>query len=249
MSIYPETVPVVIQDPVGETSVRLITFPPEITQIREYIHEATTYDESDNLVIDYLRDIRYESLTNLQLDIANRKFDIVPIDWESKTPQPFSSDNSAVIIAGDYLYMMRGVTREFWRYDIINNVWTRMQDRTNAVGDDPGICYDGSNFIYVYGGSTANFERYNISTNSWTVLSNTGQYGTSLGYDPTGYIYSVRGSSYSDFYKYTISTNSWTTVASAPTTISNPNLTMPSATIDGVRHFFLLRGAGYNVLL
>jgi len=246
ISIYPETVPVVIQDPVGETSVRLITFPPEITQIREYIHEATTYDESDNLVIDYLRDIRYESLTNLQLDTANRKLDIVPTNWENKTPQPFSTGNSAVIVAGNYLYMMRGETKEFWRYDIINDVWTRMQDRTNTVDDDPGICYDGSNFIYVYGGSTANFERYNISTNSWTVLSNTGQAGKSLGYDPAGYIYCSIGYNSAGFYRYTISTNSWTTVASAPATINSPNLTMPSATISGVRHFFLLRGRSYN---
>jgi hypothetical protein len=250
MSIYPETVPVVIQDPVGETSVRLITFPPEITQIREYIHETTTYDESDNLVIDYLTDVRYESITNLQLDIANRKFDIVPINWENKTPQPFSSNTSSVIIAGDYLYMMRGGTKEFWRYDIINDVWTRMQDRTNTVGNEPGICYDGSNFIYVYGGTTVNFERYNISTNSWTVLSNTGYVGKSLGYDPTGYIYCLRGDNNAGFYKYTISTNSWVSVLSVTT--NNPNLTMPSAVINGVRYFFLLQGQssyyfwGYN---
>jgi hypothetical protein len=245
ISIYPETVPVVIQDPVGETSVRLITFPPEITQIREYIHETTTYDESDNLVIDYLRDVRYESLTNLYLDTANRELDIA-VDWENKTPQPFSSNTSSVIVAGNYLYMMKGGTKEFWRYDIINDVWTRMQDRTNAVGNYPGICYDGSNFIYVYGGSTVNFERYNISTNSWTVLSNYNFQGCSLGYDPTGYIYSARGALYNYFYKYTISTNSWIGVADTPADISNPNLTMPSAVIGGVRYFFLLRGQGYN---
>ncbi|MEO0090905.1 MAG: hypothetical protein ABIK75_07375, partial [candidate division WOR-3 bacterium] len=64
ISIYPETVPVVIKDPVTETSIRLIPFPPEISQLRQYIREIEpTYDESDNLVLDYLVDERYESLT------------------------------------------------------------------------------------------------------------------------------------------------------------------------------------------
>jgi len=248
ISIYPETVPVVIQDPVAETSIRLISFPPEITQIREYIHETVTYDESDNLVIDYLRDIRYESLTKLQLDTANRELTIPTINWENKTPQPFSTGASAVIVAGDYLYMMRGGTKEFWRYDIINDVWTRMQDRTNAVGNYPGICYDGSNFIYVYSGdsTTYTFERYNISTNSWTVLSNTGTSGQSLGYDPAGYIYMHQGNNSIGSYKYTIATNSWTNISWVGPNINYLQSTMPFLIKDGKKYFFLLYSTNMN---
>lgn len=113
--------------------------------------------------------------------------------WEPRTSPPAGTDDGCSLVwtGGTYLYALRGEyyesspLRDFWRYDIVNDSWSSMEDIPEAggVGDGGSLLWVGnwlptqSDYIYALSGNDYletpgnNYYRYSISGHSWGQLA------------------------------------------------------------------------------
>lgn len=143
------------------------------------------------------------------------------------TPIFWAFDGSDLVYTGgNRLYALTpaffpwgSLGRQFSRYSIAGNSWTRMEAAPDSIGSGGCLVYTGGNHIYALRGSGSDFWRYSIPGDSWSSRANApggvGS-GAALVYTGGNFIYAFRGGYSNNFWRYNISSNSWTTLSSAP---------------------------------
>lgn len=126
-----------------------------------------------------------------------------------------SQYGASSVVAGDYLYVMRGYTSTtFWRLNLITNRWETLSVVPAAVGSGSGLVWDGGKYLYAIRGlNVANgFYRYDIENNAWSTLTNlpgNAQSGTDMEFIGNGRI-AIFFTSTKEFYFYNIATGQFT---------------------------------------
>jgi hypothetical protein len=181
------------------------------------------------------------------------RYEIETDTWTNSTANPTEMAaapsavyNGGTIVAGPsgYLYATKGVTTStFWRYDIVNHVWTQIDDAPKNFDYGSVLVYDNSRYIYAMPGNDDATYRYDTCngeggdcTPEWTQLANAdfgnpntvdGQKtyeGADAIYDGRNNMYVMQGNYYPYFTKYSIGDdaghgenhNSWTPLSAAP---------------------------------
>jgi hypothetical protein len=129
-----------------------------------------------------------------------------------------------MVRAGNYFYLMLGdynggtQDRDFVRYDISNNSWSRLTDTPDTVRwDNSAMAWNGGDSIYVIRtGST--FWKYKISEDTWETITGPSPYGLGGGGDMVyvdGIIYANPGTTYNlGMYRYVTQTDTTSFVSS-----------------------------------
>jgi hypothetical protein len=156
-----------------------------------------------------------------------------------------SSGDVKLARAPGYLYAFRGLSNNFWRYNILLNSWTGLANTPNIINNGGALTYDGGNYVYAFRGANSNnFWRYDIAANSWSSIASVPQNiqdGGSLAYDGGDFIYALRGNNTNRFWKYSISGNSWTTLTNTPRNVRDGG-----ALVFAGSHLYALRGNNTN---
>lgn len=150
---------------------------------------------------------------------------------------------------GNYFYITKGnYSDDFVRYDSSTGEMLKLASTPTGAYSGSSLVYDSTqNKIYFTGGVyVQKFYSYDIVSNTWSEESSDPtlaviNYGSSMVYDGTRYIYLNRGGDSSNFYKYDTQANAgsrWSTLASAPAGLGYG----AELAIDG-NYIFTLRGA------
>ncbi len=122
-----------------------------------------------------------------------------------------------------FVYVAKGNTREFWRYDVAANAWQQLKDvypgpngrRVKAGSDMVYVKKNGHGYLYLLKGHTCEFCRFNVDADSWEALPDAplgaeGKWpvGSWLVYDLAGTIYAHKAK-YHEFYSYNAAKDSW----------------------------------------
>ncbi len=161
-------------------------------------------------------------------------------EWQAMANAPWNVAVGGALAynGGDYIFALRGGSRNFARYSISGNSWLARASWATAVGNAGagaslayvpsgiGECTDASGCVYALrGGASASFLRYNVNANTWTIRANapwTVAAGGSLVYAGGNYLYAFRGNSSVSFARYNITNNTWddASVADPPEAVS-----------------------------
>jgi hypothetical protein len=156
------------------------------------------------------------------------RFSVADEKWEFMADMPGPIGHGAALAypgSGDFIYAARGaVTKEFYKYSISGNAWTRLADIPYFMNTGGSLVSDGNDKIYcTVGGSTQRFYVYTVSTNTWTAKANiystwTAETGASLAYYPAtpDYVYFMPYYAWTYFTRYRISTNVWEVLPACP---------------------------------
>ncbi|MDQ1284124.1 MAG: large repetitive protein [Patescibacteria group bacterium] len=155
------------------------------------------------------------ALTGVTSDTSQNSIQLSPNGgWTERvlaSPRDTISYGSASVMAGNYLYVMRGYSdKVFWRYDTVNNKWETMPDLPQPAyyGADmtfiPGAQAGTGKIYAIFGGYSQKFYEFNIITQQWTRLpdlSDSTYTGSAIENDGTD-IYFLRGNTSTGFYKF-----------------------------------------------
>jgi len=170
------------------------------------------------------------------------KYDITKDSWLIPTRGLFGSEfqgtsylttnYGADIVKGDgnYFYLTRGnYADDFVRWDSSSGIVTRLANAPVGTYTGSALVYDSTtNKIYLTGGIyLGKFFVYDIATNSWSEETSDSpptdpNYGASMVYDGSRYIYLNRGGNTNSFYRFDTQGSSgakWSTLANAPATL------------------------------
>jgi len=79
------------------------------------------------------------------------------------TPESVGDGGSLVYTGGDYIYALGGYTsKNFWRYSISSDSWTKMSDTPAQVGCGGSLVYTGDYIYALRGDTTKDFWRYAV---------------------------------------------------------------------------------------
>ena len=128
---------------------------------------------------------------------------------------------------GNYFYITRGnFSDEFIRWNSVTGETTKMKSTPVGLYNGSSLVYDSTaNKIYLTGGAyVQKFYVYDIATDVWIEEEHDPplasiNYGSSMVYDGTRYIYLSRGAATSNFYRFDTQgteTTKWSALASAP---------------------------------
>ena len=148
-------------------------------------------------------------------------------------------ETAAFDSTNNIIYLARGAgSKEFAKYDILNNSWTALADIGSSNNLNAGAsmvfvsngtyCPDTTGCLFVMvGNAKQEFLRYDINDASWSSLTDTPQtayLGGSMAWNQGQYIYVATGSSQA-FYRYDITNNTWGALASSLFDMSNGSAT------------------------
>ncbi len=163
------------------------------------------------------------------------------------------------------IYVLKGVSNEFYRYHVTGESSGTWQPLTSAPGDKwqagSWLCVSGQDRIYAQQSRTHAFQYYNTTTGSWQSVSNTMPFvsrytgkskkskdgGSAAGH--SGSIYALKGGGTQEFYKFTVSTGTWTELETIPLFGSTGKKVKVKAGGDIVNcadWFYALKGAKTN---
>lgn len=146
---------------------------------------------------------------------------------------------AALDSSNNVIYVARANnSKDFAKYDILNNSWTALADITSTNNLDEGAsmvfvspgsyCSDSTGCLFVMvGNAKQEFLRYDIDDATWNALTNTPQtayLGGSMGWNLGQYIFVTTGSSQS-FYRYDITGDTWGTLTASPYDMANGSAT------------------------
>ncbi|NUQ38736.1 MAG: carboxypeptidase regulatory-like domain-containing protein [Caldilineales bacterium] len=163
--------------------------------------------------------MRYDPLTG-----ATGTWDVAAVADLPATTDRAVREGGALVYLNGYVYALIGRdSRQFWRYSVTGNSWTRMADAPQVIKAG-GALTTGGGFIYASQGKEKKkgFWRYNPATNTWTTLASPKDAfgnGSGLVY-ANGAVYATRGDGQATFFRYNIAANTWTALASAPGNIA-----------------------------
>lgn len=149
------------------------------------------------------------------------------------------------------LYMVRGTSTGYYRYNISANTWTTLTvSPGNIAAEQKGVVAGA--YIYYFTGAATTFYRYDIGANTWSSMAVTPAAvgaGDSLAYPGSGdFIYASRGAGTGVFWRYSISGNSWSDVAVADLPTNMLMSTGSRIMSDGTYIYALTGGAGKSKL-
>jgi len=138
-----------------------------------------------------------------------------------------SSGQDIVKGDGDYFYIIRGnFGDDFIRYDAQSGAIKRLSNTPAGANNGSSLVYDSStNKIYFTGGLyLRKFYVYDVATNVWSEESSDPppvdtDYGSSMVYDGSRYIYLNRGANTTSLYRFDtegVEGAKWSTLANAP---------------------------------
>ncbi len=140
--------------------------------------------------------------------------------------KPLKGGTSLVAGDGDYLYLLKGGTREFYRYDIAQSTWDTMNDAEveDTTGWKSGSCqaYDGDSTIYALKAGKIEFYSYDIGGNDWSaqcslpVIYPPGTTKKKVGKGAGiacagGYVFALKGNNTNEFWRYDPDLDAWFT--------------------------------------
>jgi N-acetylneuraminic acid mutarotase len=131
----------------------------------------------------------------------------------------YGTKNVAYVEDTGKFYVPSGNDAEFYEYDTVNNLWTRLADSPERSYYGGGVVEGPEGYIYMLKGENSReFWIYDIVANTWsTEVSNsplTVGYGGSSVFDGTQYIYVLRGNNSDVFWRYDTFSDSWENLAS-----------------------------------
>lgn len=154
--------------------------------------------------------------------------DLTTNTWAARTTTglPTLSYDTKAVRAGDFIYVFRGNSNNFYAYDTKADAsgWTEKAVAPGVISNGGSLIYPGSgDYIYATRGNNFGaFYAYSISNNNWTALDpadiptpDVVNIGGRLATDGTD-IYAVMGSGSSTFLKYDVSENSWSELTRTP---------------------------------
>lgn len=151
---------------------------------------------------------------------------------KSYAPIPYKSARKSVCKKGTDVYVGLGYngslyTKEFYKYDSINDVWTRLADypESNAQVDSGSVGFSAyKNYIYAFA-STGRSYRYDIETNMWTQITFNKTFKRCTVCTVGDYIYLFATSNTSPYYttpyKYDPNTDTFVTLPYQPVGSNN----------------------------
>ncbi|KXK09256.1 MAG: Chitinase A1 precursor [Microgenomates bacterium OLB23] len=141
--------------------------------------------------------------------------------YHADLPIALGTGSDLIHLSG-YLYLTRGTSTNYYRYQISSNTWSTLTSAPgNIAADQRGVA--AGSLLYYFSGASTTFYSYNPASNTWSTLTAAPAAvgaGDSLMYPGSGdYIYASRGNNTSVFWRYSISGNSWddASVADLPT--------------------------------
>jgi len=150
---------------------------------------------------------RYDAILNVWSDAAVTDLPL--------TASVTGAGASLVYLDG-YIYAFPGGgTREFWRYNVADNTWTRLSDTSDNVGAGGSLATDGTDVFALLGNNSNRFRRFDVETLAWGAnLPNTPDAintGGALVSADDGNFYATRGNNEDRFYQYDgTAWSSWT---------------------------------------
>lgn len=131
----------------------------------------------------------------------------------------YGTKNVAYVEDTGKFYVPSGNDPEFYEYDTVSNVWTRLADSPERSYYGGGVVEGPEGYIYMTKGeNSTGFWIYDIVADTWsTEVSNaplTIGYGGSTVFDGTQYIYVLRGNNSDVFWRYDTFSDSWESLAS-----------------------------------
>jgi hypothetical protein len=165
----------------------------------------------------------------------------------------------------DCVYLLKGVSNEFYRYVVTGESSGSWQPMAPVTGEKwqagSWLCYDGSGRIYAQQARTHAFQYYSTSSGSWQSVANTMPFvsrhtgrskkskdGGSAAWCG-GSIYALKGGNTQEFYKFTPATGLWTELDTVPLFGSTGKKVKVKAGGDIVNYmdwFYALKGAKTN---
>jgi len=153
------------------------------------------------------------------------RYSIADDNWEflAGIPGPHGFGASLVYPGtGDFIYATRGGgSKEFYKYSINGNAWTKLKDLDYNVGYGGSLAIKGDQIFCVVGSVTRKFCVYSITDNLWASLADITTTDvalrSSLVYHPNSsdYLYLGHGQDRTSFSRYRISTNTWASITPA----------------------------------
>mgnify|MGYP002401972929 CR=1 FL=1 len=148
-----------------------------------------------------------------------------PVSGETKhlaTPYYAATGGSIVYHNGHVYYQRAGNSREFYRYDILSDQWSRMTDIPNNMyraGASSLQSIGGS--IYAFNGNGNRLYRYTPDggNGTWLQMASapSGILNGSMVYDAnSNSIFVIAGNNTTNFYRYNVSSNTWSVMANLP---------------------------------
>ena len=131
-----------------------------------------------------------------------------------------------------WVYLLKGGTRQFFKYNTATRTWQQLVDAPLGQGKPFGkgswITYDGERKLYAYKAKQDEMYRYDVATDSWEAralspMPTIGRMGkpkkSGDGCSATwkgGYMYAFKGGNTQEFWRYNTATDSWTELDTLP---------------------------------
>ncbi len=163
------------------------------------------------------------------------RYEVATNTWETITTDPIplqtSSGSSMTYDGARYIYLTRGASSNWWRYDTqatAGSRWSSALPTTSGLTNNYGgkILYkEVGDVPYIYwtrGGNYSTMWRYDVNSGSWETRTSAPaaiNYGGSLVDTRDGYLHAMRGNNTRENFRYNITADSWEELEDVPSRV------------------------------
>jgi hypothetical protein len=198
---------------------------------------------------------RYDIATDSWLQLAN-----VPIGGSQRRVKAGSGATYVQIGDSGFVYLLKGPTCEFYRFNVATGTWATMQSAPAGSHskwyDGSFLTFDGDHAIYAHKARYHELWAYDVSTATWSSTQRNGMPfvgrdassrksrggGSGAWFD--GGIYALKGGSTGEFWRYDATADTWTEFNQLPPIGSSGNHKVSTGgcmvSVDGT--LFALKG-------
>ncbi|MEO0100388.1 MAG: hypothetical protein ABIK99_01670 [candidate division WOR-3 bacterium] len=189
----------------------------------------------------------------------------VPSGPEGKMLKGGSFITRGKILNKNYIFLIKGGTREFYAYDIANDTWisrreTPYLERETKIKDGSCLVYDGEGHLYLLKGGYNELFLYDCDNDTWSprkpmplygreMRKKKAKKGAAMVYERgNDIIYALKGGGTNEFWAYFVEGDSWHELASVPLGERGKKVKGGAGLSLTAGQVFALKGGGTNEL-